>query len=277
VLSQRLDLFDRKYAQHASWPILALPRTQAAIYSIPQERADALAAGCALFFLAADIIDDAQDGDLPEGTHWPEAVNAGQALLFGALGALSSAAPDAPVAREVYEAGRRLAFGQAIDLASTWESAPSEDTVMTAVRGKSGASIALFARMGAHAAGCSAGEVARWGEIGDLLGTAIQLRSDARDIAQDDSSDFRGRKATLPVAYAISRVGDAFLAPARAGDREAAFEALRASGALTFVGFKVDGLVLEAKTAAQSLDLSPEDKSRIDDLIDGATALPIAI
>jgi len=76
VLSQRLELFEQKYSRHESWPILALPRAQSAIYTIPADRAAALAAGCALFFLAADIIDDAQDGDLPEGTQWPEAVNA---------------------------------------------------------------------------------------------------------------------------------------------------------------------------------------------------------
>jgi geranylgeranyl pyrophosphate synthase len=178
ILDQRLALFGQEYERLSGWPVVALPAAIAEIYALAPARNAALAEGCALFFLAADVIDDAQDGDLPPDVAWPDAINAGQALLFGALGALAEAAPGADIAREVAEAGRGLASGQALDLALTWDSLPSEDTVMAAVRGKSGASLALFARIGALAAGRPAGEVATWGEIGAALGSAIQLRSD---------------------------------------------------------------------------------------------------
>ncbi len=274
ILDQRLALFGREYEHLSGWPVVALPAAIAEIYEMGRDRGSALAEGCALFFLAADVIDDAQDGDLPPDVAWPEAINAGQALLFGALAAFAAAAPGADVASEVAEAGRCLASGQALDLALTWDSVPSEDTVMAAVRGKSGASLALFARIGALAAGRPPDEVATWSEIGEALGIAIQLRSDVRDIQSLASRDFRERKATLPVVYALGRSGGAFAAAAAAGDRAAAAEAIRACGGFTFCEFKIDALGLEAADAIARLALAPEGAERLDALAAAATRAP---
>ena len=277
VLDRRLELFARKYAVHQNWPVVALPRAMAEVYGIAAPRDGALADGCALFFLAADVIDDAQDGALPEDICWSEAVTAGQALLFAAIGAFAFACPGAPVAREIHEAGRNLVAGQAIDLASTWDDSPDEDTVMAAVRGKSGASLAMFARMGAYAAQRSPGEVADWGVIGESLGTALQLRSDVLDLRQADSRDWKAQRGTLPVAYAVGRSGGAFAAAAAAGDREAALDAMRLCGALTFVEFKIDALVLEVQERLDMLELVPAARDHLRRLVEASTAAPVAL
>ncbi|MBM3266214.1 MAG: polyprenyl synthetase family protein [Candidatus Sericytochromatia bacterium] len=271
ILDRRLALFRDAYESLGNWPVVALPRGIAEIYALPAARGNPLAEGCVLFFLAADVIDDAQDGDLPPDIGWPEAVNAGQALLFGALDALSEAAPGAAVAREVADAGRALASGQAIDLTLTWDSAPGEDTVMKAVQGKAGASLKLFARMGALAADRPEAEVATWGEIGEALGTAVQLRSDVRDLQGADSRDFQQSKATLPVAYAIGRSGGAFQAAAAKGDRAAVCEAIRACGGFTFVEFKIDGLALDVADAIERLGLPADAGERLKALAGAAT------
>lgn len=277
VLGDRLAVFREQYARHASWPVTALPAAMSETYALPARRADALAAGCALFFLAADIIDDAQDGDLPEGLDWREAVNAGQAFLFASLGAFAEAAPGAPVAREVHHAGGLLAGGQALDLGLTWRSGPTEDTVMAAVSGKSGASLALFARMGAHAAGLPPAQVALWSTIGESMGVAIQLWSDSLDMSRDGSRDFREQKATLPAAYALRRDGGAFLAAAEGGDRSAAYQAMRACGALTFVEFKIDALRLQASEAMDELGLQAGDRERLEGLLHFGADQPLAL
>lgn len=277
ALSHRFGLFDRKYAAIPNWPVIALPRAMADAYRIPGNRDRALADGCALFFLAADIIDDAQDGDLPADIPWPDAVNAGQALLFGAIGAFAFACPGAPVAREVHEAGRSLVAGQAMDLALTWDAAPTEDQVMAAVRGKSGASVALFARLGAWAAGRSPAEVAAWGIVGECLGIALQLRSDVQDLAQADSSDWRQKRASLPVTFALVRSGGAMAAAIAAGDRAAAVEAMRSCGAFTLVEFKIDALVLEAQERLDGLDLPDPDRAVLKRLVEASTATPVAL
>lgn len=222
-------------------------------------------------------MDDAQDGDLPAGLAWPEAVNAGQALLFAGMKALGAAAPGHPVAEEIGSAGLRLAEGQAIDLGSHWDACPTEDTVMAAVRGKAGASMMLFARVSARSAGLADSAIKAWGDFGQALGMAIQLRSDLCDLDASESRDFAARKATLPIAYVRNRHEAEFLSSLQGGGLPALRKLLKESGAWTLVAFKIEALIDEALEAVDRLALSPPSREAAELLIRQATARAVAI
>ncbi len=227
------------------WPVVAVPARIARSYGVPSERAEALLDGCRLFFLSADVIDDAQDGDLPVGMMWPQAINAGNAFLFGAMAAFAASAPGAPVANEIGRAGLALTSGQAMDLASSWQRPMSETEVLSSVRQKSGASMQLYTRMAALAAEQNHDIVDLWGELGGIWGTMTQLRSDLLDLADPQSRDLRNRKATLPIAYALERYPAATHEALQAPDPLPLLTLLRSCGALAFVDLAIDGMVLE--------------------------------
>lgn len=267
AVGARLGLFQDFYRPQADWPVLALPALMGELYRMPRARAAALAEACALFFLAADIVDDAQDGDLPPELPWEHAVNAGHALLFASIGAFARAAPGADVAGEIHGAGLRLVSGQARDLDFTWDSPPDEAAILDAVRGKAGSSLRLFARMGALAAGLSPPQVDIWGDIGDSFGMAAQLRTDLQDLASPESSDFRNRKATLPLVFALRDPASAFRAAARAGDWKEASRALEVSGALDRTETLIEELVVDTVRRIDRLDLDPWGQARVKDLV----------
>lgn len=277
VLAPRIDRIGQIWSEHRSWLVVALPAAAGRAYGVPEARLSALVAGCALFYAAADLIDDAQDGDLPADLSWPQAVNGGNALLFAALGAFGAAAPGAPVAQEVAVAGRELCAGQAGDLDLVWEPPPTEDAVMAAVRGKTGGSVALYCRMSALAADRPDHEVARWGALGVALGTALQLRTDVGDLMQARSRDLAARKATLPLAYALRRDPDALLKAAAAGDQAGVIAALRSCGAFTFVEFKIAALVAEVMEHLALLSPEPAAQKELEALVEQATAAPLPV
>ncbi|MBI6545686.1 MAG: polyprenyl synthetase family protein [Cyanobacteria bacterium NC_groundwater_1444_Ag_S-0.65um_54_12] len=275
--AERLRIFAEHYANQPSWPVLALPAAVAELYGIPSEQQQALVAGSCLFFLAADIIDDAQDGDLDNESSWPFAINAGLTFLFGAIRAFAAAAPHAPVAQEVSMAGNALVQGQELDLHLTWQAQPEEDTVLAAVNGKSGASMALYLRMAAHAAERMPVEVEKWGLLGQTLGMAIQLRSDLNDLSRPASRDFRARKLTLPLAYGMKRSPEALKKAMEDDNQAAAWRALRSCGAITFVEFKIDALLVEAETLIAAFILAENDRKRLLEFIHSAIAIPMSI
>ena len=238
------------------WPVLAVPARIARLYGVSPERAEALLDGCKLFYLSADVIDDAQDGDLPADVTWPQAINAGNAFLFGAMAAFAAAAPGAPVANEIGQAGLALASGQALDLASSWDMPMSETEVLSSVRQKSGASMRLYTRMAALAADQRDEIVDLWGKLGDTWGTMTQLKSDLLDLEEPQSRDLRNRKATLPIAYVLARHPAATRAALQDQDRSRLLALLRTSGALTFVELAIDAMALEIEGLLGHIPLS---------------------
>lgn len=176
-------------------------------------RVEALAAACVLHFASADVVDDAQDDDLPEGADWRLAVSAGLGLTFLAQqAALDAAVPAgrAGIAAAFARAGLSMSVGQRRDLLQrgvpdgTWREADYLDCV----RGKSGAAFALYA--GAAARGLAAPDelVAALEAFGLALGTGLQLASDVADLLGEAGRDRRNQLQTLPVLRAWERLGE---------------------------------------------------------------------
>ncbi len=262
ICDARIALVARPIEQ-GNWPVVALPQNICDIYQVPLRERQALLDGCLLFFLAADVIDDAQDGDLPPDVSWPGAVNAGNALLFAAIGAFAAAAPGAGVAAEVARSGGDLTSGQALDLISSWSTPLSEGDVLASVRLKSGASARLYTRMAALAARQPDEIVQLWGTLGELWGTVTQLRSDMLDIRQGASRDIKNQKATLPFAYAFARDRASMQEATTSGEPSALRAVLRASGALAFVDLTIDSLVFEIEQTIARLSLSESQQQQL--------------
>lgn len=274
ILDSRLALYEERFARNPAWPALALPRAILAGHGAPAEGAECVLAGCALFFLAADIVDDAEDGDLPADLSWAEAVNAGHSLLFGALAAFSAAVPTGGVAEAFASAGRALASGQSLDLSLDWNGEADEDLVMAAVRGKAGASMALYARMAASACGLPCSAVDRWAEVGERMGMAVQLRSDLADLENPGSRDLKARRLTLPLAYGIRRSPQTVRPALESGEQYRVVAALRQCGAITFAEFKIEALILEAVDLLAPLGLTEGARARIEAVLRSCTREP---
>lgn len=250
-----------------SWPVAALPDKIARLHGLEERRRKAVVAGSVLMYLAADIVDDAQDGDLPSDIPWPEAVNAGNSLLFAALAAFrGSAHPSVDVSGEVARAGQELTWGQALDLTLTWDRTVSEEEVLKCVRLKSGSSGRLYTRMAALASDQSEEIVDLWGRVGELWGMATQLRSDVLDLFEARPRDLKNRKATLPIAYALARNPLQLREALDDPDTSALRTCLQVTGALVFVDFTIDGLTSEIGEHLGRLPLSDTERSWFIDL-----------
>src|SRR4051812_28480456 len=75
------------------WPVVRLPYEALRACGAGDKLAGNVAAAAVLFYCAADVTDDAQDGELEanpawQGWDWRHAVNAGNAFVFLALGEL---------------------------------------------------------------------------------------------------------------------------------------------------------------------------------------------
>lgn len=269
---------ERIVAHHPDWPLIRLPERLAAAYEIQGARRDALLAGGVLLYAAADVIDDAQDGDLgvePWGDPpFARAVNLGNAFLFASLGAFLDAASDAAVAGLVAwdfsQAGIRMAIGQHrdFDLALGGPSM-TEQQYLACVEGKSGASLGLFCRL---AGLCGHREEREWDTLEDLgicLGTAVQIRSDVGEIWNPGPNRDRGKR-TLPILFASTALAQEEIAPlildsSRQSELVALLDRCGAGG---YCELRIESYLRRAREDLDKLYLPAEIRAEIDPILD---------
>lgn len=249
-----------------AWPVVALPAQVAAALGADEDRRDTVVAACIAHFASADVIDDAQDGDLDaaawgEPPAWREAVTAGVALAHLALQvALDAAAPVAAgaVADVFGRTGVAMSLGQRRDLAQ--RGAPGgairEADYLACLAGKSGASFALYASLAGHAMGAAEWLTAALEAYGRGLGMALQLASDMRDARATDGRDRRNQVLTLPVIRAWER-----LAP---GDRPLLLAAWRGEPDAVPLAFLLERSGAMASCAARLAVLRTEALMALD-------------
>lgn len=256
---------DAEQDRFPAWPVTAVPRALGAAFGLPPAAAQGLVLASLCFYAAADAVDDAADGDLGLNPAWKpdwtphEAVNAGHALLFTSaelLASLPGAAADARarLAADWARAGRRLAMGQAGDLAL---GAATEAEALAIAAAKTGASLGAFAAWPALAAGLPEAGAEPWRAWGAALGTWIQLYSDVAAYApgRGPHPDLRELKRTLPLVVALDWAPE--LAGWLAGHAAPLSEArqaelaarVAATGATTYAGLRVQSLGAAAEAA----------------------------
>jgi geranylgeranyl pyrophosphate synthase len=174
------------------------------------EQVERIGAFSSLYLLAADLIDDVQDGDLegkPHALAGPAvALNNGVALLFLALRELRHAIEletDEDRARAYLRLLNRVSLaavaGQHRDLTGEQGArSPAEVLEMQEVKTSS---FSLITECGGLLAGCGPEDLERYRRIGENLAMLIQVRDDLRDIyGKRTSPDLVNAKITYPVA-----------------------------------------------------------------------------
>jgi geranylgeranyl pyrophosphate synthase len=256
VLERKLALYERAPA----WCVPELPRRIALHLGAEAGLAEALAASAILYHCAADIVDDAQDGELAAVPGWPgggwdEAVTAGLYLL-SAHGA-HLAALDAPAAVRVGwahcfgRAGMALTGGQHDDLRLTPDADVGEDEVLALGARKAGGALACLLSLGPLWAGRD--DLTAWWKAGEHLGRVFQLASDMEAYAgRGPHADLAAAKLTLPLL--VARDMDPGVAacwaeglPLDAARQEDLRGRVRSVGALEYVRWRLDALALEAE------------------------------
>ncbi len=168
-----------------------------------------------LLFLCFDLLDDLQDGD--HRAWWGEL---SRAELLLAAAALPSTLPHhllisldllparkATLVQALCSGLLAVAEGQALDLAAMDTANPDLRTVEASVVGKSGAQMAMYARLSALLAGADAAQCSLWADWAQGLGTAGQLGSDVEDMLHPEwSRDLAAGARTMPITFALSRV-----------------------------------------------------------------------
>lgn len=233
-------------------------------------RATPVAAAATLLFLSFDLLDDLQDGD--NRAWWAPLTTAELLLLAATLPATLPAQllclPDtAP--RLAADLGKALstgllavAEGQAVDL-STRKASVGTDDAEAAVLGKSGAQMALYARLAALHAGASPSEAENWAALAHGLGCAGQFGSDVLDLLDPDwSRDLASGTRTLPLAFTLAQAQghekselEALLARSRT-DRAAqkdVVSAVQAAGGIHYTAFRQQVHITRARAALDRL------------------------
>ncbi len=268
-----LDKAEAVVIRHPDWPLVKIPDLLASAYGIEGDRRDALVAGGVLLYAAADVIDDAQDGDLtPE--FWGEppfkrAVNLGNAFLFAALGAFLDAAPDAGtaglVAWDFSQAGLKMAVGQHLDFDLGLLGPPmSENEYLDCVEGKSGASLGLFCRLAGLCGDRPETEWARLESLGTALGAAVQIRSDVAEVWSGARNRDLGQR-TLPILFALALLPEAeVLAMARDSSRQGELvELLDRAGAGGYCELRIESYLRQARADLEVLEMAPDIRAEL--------------
>lgn len=267
--------------RYPDWPLVALPGGLCAAFGVAPERTEALLAGAILFYGAADVTDDAQDGDLPVGTWgeppWHRGVNLGNALAFASLaGFLDATGPAAAgeMGRAYAAAGVRMASGQHLDFElGPRGSASSEDEYLACIEGKSGGSLGLFCVAAGLAGQRPAEDIAQLEELGRCVGAAIQIRSDVQEIwSLAPSRDLANGKRTLPVVYALASLDGPGVArfrelasdPDRKGELVALLDSL---GAASYCDLRVQMYCSRALMALARLEIPEDTHLRLQQLV----------
>ena len=237
-----------------------------------------LAAATTLLYAGIDLLDDLADGDLhPRWTVFrPSEVHLAATTMMCCLPALALETLDVTPARRetlLQTMARHLltmSAGQQADLRLQRSEAPLGRDVEAAVAAKSGEELALYATLGALAAGASPDRADAFAEYGRWLGQAGQLASDCHDLFEDAySRDLANGTRTLPIVLYLERLeGEAraqflCLLARAAQDSDAAAEVrtrLRANGVLRRCAFLVE---IHGMRALQALHrAAPQEPAR---------------
>ena len=148
-----------------------------------------------LAYLGADMLDEVMDGDEPEyGLSPPELVMTGSGFL-GTLPYLLLSeieAEDAVKLELIQEYARgvvQMGAGQALDVGLTDGRLSGAEPILECARLKSGAMLAALCRMVGILGGGGAEQVAAYGDYGEAIGTAIQLRGDMAEAVKDSGGE----------------------------------------------------------------------------------------
>jgi geranylgeranyl pyrophosphate synthase len=256
VLDRKLTLYERAPA----WCVPELPRRIARLLGAEPGLTEGLAASAILYHCAADIVDDAQDGELAAipgwpGGRWDEAVTAGLYLLSAHGAHLSTL--DAPAAVRAGwahcfgRAGMALTGGQHDDLRLTPDADVGEDEVLELGARKAGGALACLMCLGPLWAGRD--DMAAWWKVGEHMGRLFQLASDMEAYAgPGPHADLAFAKLTLPLLVARDLDPDVAACwadglPLDASRQEALRRRVRGVGALEYVRWRLDSLALEAE------------------------------
>ncbi len=174
------------------------------------EQAERVAAFCALYILAADLLDDVQDDDLSGKPHQdvgiPIAANSAVTLLFLALRELHESLqlePDAARRSEYLELFNRVSIqavaGQHRDLMGI-QGAATPEQVLRMQQAKT-SSVSLLTECGALLARTDPRSAEHYRALGEQMALLVQVRDDLRDIfGKTISPDLNATKMTYPVA-----------------------------------------------------------------------------
>jgi hypothetical protein len=146
---------------------------------------------CTLFYGAADLLDDADDGDLGSGD--PKIARAAAIeMLFVSQSVLARLTPRGALVSRFAAEGARMSSGQHADLEFTDRLEPEPPPLIA--RSKGGAEFAAFFGGAATLAGVAA---APWDGFGRSLGEALQILSDFDDLLGTASRDLAAAKPSV--------------------------------------------------------------------------------
>ena len=110
------------------------------------------------------------------------------------------------------DASATIAEGEVLQLTAAQDLATTRDIYLQVVRGKTAALFAAATEVGGVIAGATTAQIAALRTYGDALGVAFQIVDDLLDYGGSDAAigkntgdDFRERKMTLPVIFAVAR------------------------------------------------------------------------
>jgi octaprenyl-diphosphate synthase len=110
------------------------------------------------------------------------------------------------------DASATIAEGEVLQLTAAQDLATDKDIYLQVVRGKTAALFAAATEVGGVIAGATPAQIDALRVYGDALGVAFQIVDDLLDYSGSDAAigkntgdDFRERKVTLPVIYAVAR------------------------------------------------------------------------
>jgi geranylgeranyl pyrophosphate synthase len=222
VLSRDQSLFEEESASK-SWSRggLALAIFRSTIGASPDheaartQAAALLGAAVHMLYLAADVIDDVEDGDYPASElAMPLALNASTGLLLLAQYALLSIPGTVISAPKLTEVVRqfnlemvRTCSGQHNDLQDSYVDGPmSEEQCLAIAAGKNSAMHGTYHALAASLATDNDELIDLFRKFGSKLGLALQLQNDISDILHPQTKhDLVDGKATLPLVYSLAR------------------------------------------------------------------------
>ncbi len=234
--------------------------------------------------IAARLLDDVEDGELPpDGTAHAAAPRITNVATGFIAAASLSLARFAPVDTALYAGLQQDFSGTMLEMAGgqhrdlTGDAQDGMDDALAIVAAKSGRFFALAARSGARCATGDEATLALFGEFGHNVGVLVQLGDDLTDLRHDDLA--LGCRS-LPIAYALtvcpaderSRL-EVWLAEASAGDAAAAERAralILASGAEMYVAAEMARFRHRATKALRSLAEAGADIQALQEWLAGA-------
>lgn len=182
------------------------------------EQAVPVAAAVELYMIAADLLDDVQDGEthpVQDVLGLPRLLNVATGLLLGAQQVLLVLPGGATAVAMLLAAGIHACGGQHDDLAPPEDRRTDLGASLAIARAKSAALVAVCCRLGAWTAGADEETQVRFARFGAHVGMVAQLSNDLRALRPDahGKTDRALNRPTLPLTYAalegVDRPGDA--------------------------------------------------------------------